>query len=94
VSDDPWDRDQIAELKKDYVVIDGVTLPGVFSRDIAVQYDEDPKSEWPIRLSIHFYLDELTVDKDVEKYVEFTTRLKGPLELEEDDEEDEGTPEK
>lgn len=77
-SEDPWDRDQKGKLAEGYMVVDGVTLPGVLAREVEVEYKEDEKSEWPIRLTVHFYLDELEVDEDMQRFVQFTKHLTGP----------------
>jgi hypothetical protein len=75
---DPWMRDQKGEIREGKILVDGVELPGVFTRDVTVEYQENPKAEWPIRLTISFCLDELEIDPDVERFVTFTKALSGP----------------
>jgi hypothetical protein len=75
---DPWMRDQKAEIREGEIIVDGVKLPGVFDRGLVVDYKEDPKAEWPIRLTVNFYLDELDITPDLERFVTFTKTLSGP----------------
>lgn len=76
---DPWERDQLGELGEGFISIDGVSLPGVLGRDIAVQYAENGNAEWPIKVTVSFYLDELKVDPKVEQFVDFSIAITAPL---------------
>lgn len=84
-SQGPWDRDQHGKISQDFIEVDGVTLPGVVAREIVVQYDENVNSEWPIKLTVSFYLDELEVDPKVASMVDFSVALTGPREAIADD---------
>lgn len=75
---DPWDRDQIGQIGDGFIEVDGIALPGVLAREVKVQYIEDEKSEWPILVTVSFYLDELSVDPTMVKHVEFSQVLTGP----------------
>lgn len=80
----PWERDQVGKLGDGFIEIDDVLLPGVLAREIEVQYAEDVKAEWPIKVTVSFYLDELDVDEKVKRFVDFQLALTGPREVDDE----------
>lgn len=80
---DPWDREQLAVIADEGITVDGVELPGVFGREVTVEYQDSTKAKWPIRMVIGFYLDKLEIPEELEEFVEFTTRHRGPQEVKE-----------